>query len=176
MNKKNYYLVLLLIGSSIISCETDDLEYKNDFKTSKNSWLNFKKTTDNSYKYKVTNSTWIGISWETLITITNGKVTQRAFKYVESDELDKYNLPEDKLEWVENENNIGSHDQTSAAKAITLDDVYNKAQQEWLVPRKDTKTYFETENNGLISLCGYVNNSCADDCFIGIRIQSIEAL
>lgn len=37
-------------------------------------------------------------------------------------------------------------------------------------------TYFETKNNGLISTCGYVENTCADDCFIDITITRIAKL
>jgi len=69
---------------------------------------------------------------------------------------------------------IGSH--KNGAAPLTLSEIYDKAQKEWLIERENTTTYFETENNGMISTCGYVENNCADDCFIGVLINTIEAL
>jgi hypothetical protein len=110
--------------------------------------------------------------WETTITVSNGIIIQRDFTYTGNPE----NIPEDKLEWTENENEINSHEYSSAADALTLDEIYNKAEQEWLIKRKNATSYFESENNRLISTCGYVENGCMDDCFVGITIKSIEAL
>ena len=44
------------------------------------------------------------------------------------------------------------------------------------VERNNVTTYLETKNNGMISTCGYVENNCADDCFIGIHINNISLL
>ena len=57
---------------------------------------------------------------------------------------------------------------------LTFDQIYEKARTEWLVKRENATTYFEAENNGLISKCGYVDDGCQDDCFIGIQISSIK--
>ncbi|MGY5355583.1 hypothetical protein [Wenyingzhuangia sp. IMCC45467] len=57
-----------------------------------------------------------------------------------------------------------------------MDEIYEKAKQDWLIKRKEVLVYFETDNNGLISTCGYVPKNCMDDCFLGITIKSIEAL
>jgi hypothetical protein len=175
MKNKIHLIALLLICSLISSCESDDLNYQNDFENSQKAWLDFKESTDNSYQYTVTSGTWAGSSWETTISVSNGEITQRHFKYTITEGLSD-DISEEDLEWTENENGIGSHDFGIAAEPMSLDEVYNKAKEDWLVKRENTKTYFDTENNGLISRAGYVDNNCVDDCFVGIKIKSIQAL
>ena len=80
------------------------------------------------------------------------------------------------MEWTENENEINSHTNSGASYALTLDQVYEKARTEWLIKRKDATVYFEANNNGLISSCGYVPDGCMDDCFRGITISSVGLL
>ena len=65
---------------------------------------------------------------------------------------------------------------SNAADALTLDEIYSKAKNEWLVKRKNVTNYFEAKNDGLISTCGYVEKGCVDDCFAGITIKSIQSL
>ena len=172
MKRKIYFITFLLISSLISSCSSDDdLDYQNDFEKSKNTWLNFKESTNNSYKYVVSGgSVFTTYGWETTITVSNGIIIQRDFTYTGNPE----NIPEDQLEWTENE--INGHEYSSASFALTLDEIYNKAEKEWLIKRNKATTYFESENNGLISTCGYVENDCIDDCFVGITVKSIEAL
>lgn len=174
MKSKFYFIALLLVGSLSSSCEKDDLNYQNDFENSRDAWLDFKKSANNSYKYKVTAGSWAGSSWETVITVAKGKIIQRHFKYTVTEGLAD-TIPEEELEWTESENEIGSHE-FQGADALTLDKIYDKAQQEWLIKRENSKTYFEAKNDGLISMCGYIENTCADDCFVGITIKSIERL
>ena len=59
---------------------------------------------------------------------------------------------------------------------LTFDHIYEKARSEWLIKRENAKTYFEANNNGLISSGGYVEEGCQDDCFIGINIAFVEEL
>ena len=172
--KKNFYLItLIIIGSLIYSCDSDDLEYENEFETSHEIWLSFKQSNSNTYKYTAQNSSWIGFSQQTTITVENGIITQRHFIYTSTEGLSD-DIPENELEWTETGNEIGAH--KNGAEPLTLDEIYDKAQQEWLIERKNATTYFKTENNGMISTCGYVDNNCADDCFIGINIVNIESL
>lgn len=173
MKSRIYLIALLLIGGLISSCESDDVD-QNEFQNSIKVLSDFKKSTDNSYKYIVSGVSWVGTAWETTITISDGKAIQRHFKYTNTQGL-RNDIPKEELEWTENGNEIGSH-KNIAATALTLDEIYNKAEQEWLIKRDNAKIYFETKNNGLISTCGYVENGCQDDCFIGIHIKSIEPL
>lgn len=174
MKNRIYLIALLLISCLITSCESDDVENQNEFQISKKALQDFKKATNNSYKYTVNFSSWTGTAWETTITVTNGVVAQRHFKYTNTAGLSS-TISQSELEWTENVSEIGSH-KNNAFAALILDEIYAKAQQDWLLKRANAKTYFEAKNNGLLSTCGYVENGCQDDCFIGIHIKSIEPL
>ncbi|WP_428233008.1 hypothetical protein [Flavobacterium sp.] len=174
MKNRFFLIVLLFISILLFSCSSDDdLNYQNDFDTSQKAWLNFKDTSNNSYKYVVHGgSLFTNYRWETTLTISGGKIIQRDFKYTGKTE----NIPADKLSWTENENEINSHEFSGAASPLTLDEIYDKAKTQWLIKRKNAKTYFESANNGLLSVCGYVENGCMDDCFTGITIKDIVVL
>ena len=173
MNGKRYFFALLLIGALLTACKKDSLNYENSFESSYQKWLSFKETSANSYHYVVTGGSVFGPAWQTDITVTSGKVTKRHFKYTSATGLE--NIPAEALEWTENENEINSH-LNSGAAALTLDQIYEKARTEWLIKRKDAQVYFETNNNGLISSCGYIPDGCMDDCFFGINISSVGLL
>ena len=168
-------MILLLIASLFFSCEKNSLVFENDFEKSYQTWLTFKESSDNSYKYMVERSSWVGATWQTTITVTKGKITQRHYKTTYTGNS-VGGIPQETLEWVENENEINSHKDSGAAEPVTLDVIYDKARNDWLIKRKNAKTYFEAHNNGLLSLCGYFEDNCADDCFVGIDIPFIEPL
>lgn len=174
MKNTVFTTALLLIGILISSCVSDDLEHQNDFEASQTAWLDFKESSGNSYTYTVVFGSWVGFSWETTLTVIDGSISKRHFKYTTLPEDLSEEIPAEELEWTENEGELDSHQ--NGAEPMTLDEVYAKAQQEWLVKRENAETYFETENNGMISTCGYVENNCADDCFVGIKIDRIEVL
>lgn len=174
MKRNQHIFILLLIAGMLTSCEKSDIEYENNFDKSYKSWISFKEKSGNTYHYMVSGSTWTGSAWQTNITIADGKITQRHFKYTSVKGL--VNIPQEAVEWTEGENEINSHENTSAAYPLTLDQIYDKAKTDWLLKRTDAEIYFETKNNGMISSCGYVENNCAEDCFNGIRIGYIEEL
>ena len=173
--KNRIYLIALVLVGCLMSCESesDDTIYQNELEKSLAALSKFKKKTNNTYKYTVVGTSWIGVFWETTIVVTHGKVTQRKYK---CGNIEGYqnSIPKENAEWTENKNQIGSH--AYGFEPLTLDEVYAKAAQEWMPKREDVQTYFEIENDGLISTCGYEISGCADDCFIGIRIKSIQAL
>jgi len=172
--KNRILLIIMIVGSIISSCLSDnEFNYQNEYEISKNTWLDFKKSSNDSYKYTVTNSSWVGFSWETKITVENGVVTQRDFEYTFTEGLSN-DIHQSELQWTETEFEIGTHE--NGAQPITLVEIYNLAEQNWLIERKNAEIYLKTENNGMISTCGYVKNQCADDCFVGIKIKSIENL
>ncbi len=170
--KQTYRLLLCILALSISfsACDKTDYEYEGNFKKSRKAWLDFKGQAKNSYKYTTQGSSWAGFSWETSIYVEDGKVIERIFKYTSGE-----NIPENELAWIENEQEINTHKNTAASEAVTLDDIYEKAQHDWLKKRKDAEAFFETNNNGMISLCGYTPDGCMDDCFRGIHISKIEA-
>ena len=175
MIKKYFIVFLVLAGISFSGCKKEKISCKSDFEKSLKEWQEFKKSSGNSYQYTVVRSSWVGMSWKTVITIKNGKVIQRNFKWTVQDDWTPQ-IPEDQKEWMENESEINIHKDSGAADAITLDEVYSRAKTDWLKKRDHVTTFFEAKNIGLISSCGYQDNNCADDCFVGINITSITRL
>lgn len=175
MLQKYILLFLLFAGTSFIGCKKEEISYQNDYEKSLKEWREFKKISGNSYQYTVLRTSWVGMSFQTVITVKNGKVIRRKFTWIVPNDWSTQ-IPEDQREWTEEENEINMHKESGAADAMTLEEVYDRAKNDWLKKRENVTTYFETENNGLISTCGYRENNCADDCFVGINITSISIL
>ena len=179
MNNRNCIYTLLIALMVLTSCGKENINgnvdenfgkdlnnYSASLEKSSRSWLNYKTAHNNSYQYKVEGASWTGTSWQTSFTVVNGKVTQRQF------ELKCLGVIE--ISWIEYENEIGIN--KLGAEPLTLDQIYDKARTEWLIKRKNTEFFFETDKNGLISLCGYVEKYCMDDCFRGVRISYIKPI
>jgi len=174
MNLKRYLMLSLMLLSTIaISCKKDNIDFNSDFKKSQKAWLDFKAASNNSYRYTVTSGSWTGTSSETVVTIQNGIATGRSYvyKFTESTPARTERILE---QWVEDRTTINTH--PNAVPPNTLDQVYELAKTDWLIKRKGVKTYFERNNDGMISSCGYVEDGCQDDCFRGITISKIEKL
>ena len=169
MNKPYQLIILLLISTGLVPSK-DNIEYKSAFEDSFDAWIDFKRASGNTYSYIVTSGSWTGTSSETRISVREGKVVGRNFilRHLASDRVSGYDILE---EWYENEAQINTHE--NGAPPITLDEVYSKARSKWLIKRQNTETYFEANNNGMISTCGYRDRDCADDCFTGINISFI---
>jgi hypothetical protein len=73
-------LLLLSLVLLLSSCEKNNLEYRHDFEKSYALWLQFKASCNDSYVYQVNNYSWVGVSWETTITIENGFLSVAASK------------------------------------------------------------------------------------------------
>ena len=176
MEIKLCFFSLLFVSFAFTSCKKSDFRYQSDFEKSYKEWVKFKGASGNSYRYEVSGGSWVGLGWQTGITVSRGKIVLRDFKYILPVGGWDGNIPANEMEWTEIENEINSHENTSATIAKTLDEVYEKVRDNWLKKRSNAKTYFEAKNNGLISSCGYVEDGCQDDCFNGISITSIEPL
>lgn len=192
----------LLLVILISACES--FEHKSEYDKSFQKWKSFKSASNNSYQYIVTGSTWTGSSWETELIVEKGEITERKFRYTNFEGVKRpatgwdaqsaaeamkiIGLTEAEFseragvgfmeysQWEEKGVELGTHTRTAAAALVTLDAVYQKAKNEWLQERDNVTTYFEAKNEGLLSSAGYVENNCADDCFIGIHIRLIEKL
>lgn len=193
-------MVIVLFGS----CEKGDIEHENSFDQSYKVWLSFKASKGNSYRYIVTGATWAGSSWSTTITVAQGKVVRRDFRYETFNDTrmpdngwesasiatllkgfgfttDEFREQEghtflETLQWTEEEIDLGLHERSPASPVQTLDEIYETARTVWLKKRPDTTTYFDVKNQGMISSAGFVPHGCMDDCFRGIHIRSIEAV
>ena len=175
MKNSIFLLSLILLSSIFISCKKHKSDFAHDFSQSASAWSEFKSSSGNNYTYEAAGSSWTGFSWKTVITVRNGKVIQRSYKLTPQ-QGNPGNIPANQLEWTETENEINTHTQSYAAEGITLDEVYEKASTIWLIKGEKRTIYFESKNNGMISLCGYREEACSDDCFTGIRINYIQPL
>ena len=170
MKRLLFLNALLMIA--FYSCKKDNITHSGDFERSFYKWQVFKSTSGDTYSYQVITGSWTGYSTETTITVKQGKVTERSF--LSKGYIDTSRVLTVIKEWKENENQLATH--MEGAAPLTLDQIYAQAKSDWLLKRDNATTYFETENNGMISSCGYVPNGCADDCFIGIYIKYIKEL
>lgn len=170
---KQTFTFLLSLIVFLTACKKDDIPHKSEFESSRNTWLKTKQSFADNYMYVVTAGSVFGASSETTITVINGKVISRTYKsYVYPQNSTAGTL---KDSWTEDSNTLGSH--TAGAEALTLDQVYDKAKTVWLkADSKQNDLYFETKNDGIISLCGFVPKGCQDDCFNGITIKSIQRI
>lgn len=182
----------------MFSCRKDSLEYQNDFDKSYSTFLKFKNETKNNYKYKISiHSFYDGIGREYTLQIEKGIVTKRSFIFTEIGRIKRpetgwtiesaklafkhidykqeiIDLLIHNLEWTESREELGTKE--SYDNIWTLDQVYEKANNEWIIKRPNASVFFDTQNNGMISIAGYVTNGCQDDCFTGIKITKIERL
>jgi len=166
-------LNLLLMLMLFVSCKKSDIAYENDVDRSYRTWINFRNSSRNSYRYTVKTTSWTGTTSQTVITVKNGRANQRSYVY-------QIQSPQNYLEltireqWDENLTSLNSH--TNGFPPLTLDEIYQKAKTDWLLKRDNAETFFEAKNNGMLSTAGYIENNCADDCFNGVSISSIEKL
>lgn len=165
-------LILLLIITLLAACKKSDIAYENDFDKSYQSWMSFKTSSNNSYRYIVSSGSWTGTSSQTITTVRNGIAVTRSYIYrvPVGQNSSETTIRE---QWDEDLNSLNSH--ANGYPPLTLDEIYQKAKTDWLLKRADAKTYLETTNSGMISSAGYVENNCQDDCFTGITITSIIA-
>lgn len=176
MKSRQLLLTTLILSLLLTSCKKDKVFYKSELETSLFTWKVFKANSGNSYRYTVVTSSWIGISSETTITVNSGVVIQRNYIQRRIVQSSAGQPPTTVVvqEWQETGSTLNTHNYGAAT--VTLDEIYKLAKEEWLKEREDVTYYFEAKNNGMISSAGYVPNGCADDCFIGITIISIERL
>ena len=173
-NLKLIALTLMMSGLFISSCSKKDAT-TSAFDTSYKAWLDFKSTSNNTYKYTATDGSLVGSYGETKVTVTNGAVSSRDYFFYEY-QYHTDNTPPTKIlskEWHETTSSLGTHG-AEGGELLTLDDIYSRAQSNWLAadPSRNT-VIFETNNGGMISVAGYTPKNCKDGCFIGITIQSI---
>ncbi|HEX6430380.1 MAG TPA: hypothetical protein VF008_21960 [Niastella sp.] len=169
MKRLLFCMTLILLITS--ACKKDGIVYYGDFRKSYQAWQDFKKANGDSYSFRVVTSSWAGYGTETTITVKQGKIIERSFVAKRYPDNGPMTIVQ---EWKEDESQLGTHD--DGPVLLTMDEVYAKAQDEWLLKRDNAKTFFEAKNDGMISLCGYVENGCQDDCLRGIRIAYIKGL
>jgi len=179
---KTNRLLLLIFVVILMACEksNDDklsvlstLKGENGFtyNESLKQWTELKDINGNSYIYQTTFVSWTGFGSITELKIEEGIVTSRVYQEFKTNETNGQREIIDT--YTETKTNLGSHDK--GAYSLTIDDLYNSCASEYLTVDKENNTlYFETELDGLMTLCGFVPEGCMDDCFRGVKINSFK--
>lgn len=140
---------------------------------SEKEWKKLKDKHQNSYSYTVSEQSFSGFGSETTIMVMDGQVVSRNYKaYIISENDGSKEITET---YTETEGDLGSH--SEGAPPVTLDELYEDCRTEYLMVDPETHTiYFDTTEEGVISLCGHVPELCGDDCFVGFRLTRFEWL
>lgn len=169
-------IILMLFYSCNVEAMQEKLsvegEHGYDFRESKTAWRNLKKEHGNSYVYTILEQSWTGHGSETTLVVDEGKVKERHYvEFIISDEDGSKSITDSYKETSKKE--IGSH--SSGAPPYTIDDLYRTCLSKYLTVDHDAnEVFFETDEDGVMMLCGYVPNGCQDDCFRGIRISEFS--
>ena len=190
----------------LFSCSKDEslkIEHESAYKKSLKKWEAFKSENNNSYTYVIeTDRFFSTLPSRITLTVENGVLTKRSgykkdLQVVQRPEtgwtaenirealisanMDNAQIEEmltadfiAGMEWEEDQNNLGKYDPKGLT--MTIDQIYKKAKDTWLVPSKGDEAIFETKNNGIISMVGTRLKPHDDFPFNGVRIVSIAAL
>jgi len=201
-NLFSIFSILILL----FSCSKDEslnIEHESAYKKSLKKWEAFKSENNNSYTYVIeTDRIFSTLPSRITLTVENGVLTKRSgykkdLQLVQRPEtgwtaenirealisanMDNAQIEEmltadfiANMEWEEDQNNLGKYDPTGLT--MTIDQIYQKAKDTWLVPSKDDEPIFETNNKGIISMVGIRLKPYEDIPFNGVRIVSITAL
>lgn len=199
-------LTLISMMLLLFSCSKDEslsIEHESAYKRSLKKWEEFKSKNNNSYTYVIeTDRIFSILPSRITLTVENGILTKRSgykkdLQVVQRPEtgwtaenirealistnMDNAQIEEmltadfiANMEWKEDQNNLGKYDPKGLA--MTIDQIYQKAKDTWLVPSKDNESIFETDNNGIISLVGIKLKPYEDIPFNGVRIVSVTSL
>lgn len=180
MEKIYTILMLPLFLFLMFSCSMDALqeniqiegEHGYNFRESKAAWDELKRKNGNSYEYTILEQSWTGTGSETTIDVEKGRVIGRYYLAFEiSDEDGSKEITDSYEETSKKE--IGSH--SLGAPPHTIDDLYKTCISEYLIVDPDSnEVYFETNEEGVMILCGFVPIGCQDDCYRGIRISAFS--
>ena len=175
---RSYLIALISLTFTFVSCKNElsvltSLKGKSkiSYQESIEKWNSLKKANGNSYIYQTTVESWAGFGSTTELKVVDGKVVSRMHQDFNID--DKSGKRETTNSYTENENKVGSH--KDGAPPLTIDELYTSCAGKYLVVEaEENMLYFNTDEKGLMTTCGFVPNNCADDCFEGISIDSFQ--
>lgn len=166
--------LVLMVTTMLSSVAFADFEVS--FKRSQAIWDQLKSSANLDYSYVTEYQSWIGLGQTTRIRVQGDTVKQRSFErwrwYYDYNDQNTYKR--ETLEtWVENGQEVGTHDEGERPK--NLDQIYSQCLSEVLSLDPDLNTVeFNVDEKGLIKTCRARNIYCADDCWEGIDIVSLQ--
>lgn len=184
--KTNHFFMFLILMTGL-SCSKDvpepeiklsvltelKSEYGLTHKASQERWEDLKAVNGNSYIYQTTSLSLTGHGSTTEIRVEDAAITSRVYVEFETDKIN--GARKTIFSYNEGANKVGSH--TKGALALTIDELYETCAKTYLVADAEKNTiYFETNEEGLMTICGFVPDGCADDCYMGVRINSFDWL
>eukprot|EP01084_Bolivina_argentea_P115667 205654_1 len=135
-------------------------------------WEEMKGKNDNCYTYDVQTCSAFGFCSLTTLKVekTEGKwlVNQRSYEEYNTQNGNKLIT----ATYNELDQEIGK-DQRGASPE-TIDELYVQCPAYLNKNEQNNYIYFTTNDDGIMSLCGYVSKDCADDCYEGIKVHSIQ--
>lgn len=175
-------LSFVLLGSIYFSCEKEssaklETEISGEsgitYNTSKDTWEELKNKMGNSYSYTTEARFWNGFEDKTIIQVVEGEVVSREYESRRVTYVNGEQNVEIIESYSESSSDLNSHE--NGAETLTINELYDTCLSEYLVVDETENTiYFDTFNSGVISFCGYTDNSCADDCFRGFQITEFN--
>lgn len=178
--KKTYTILIIpLIVMLLIACSAETVhenvnkegEYGFNFRESKHEWDRLKTRNNNSYTYTLLEQSFTGIGSETTIVVKKGKVVERHYEAFEISEDGIKSITYTYSEVSKKE--LGQN--SEGAEPVTMDKLYRSCIAQYLVADPDAnEIYFETNEEGVMVLCGFVPHGCQDDCYRGISISKFS--
>lgn len=170
-------LLLISCGSDDDTTNSDNLSTLTDlngetglsYEESLSKWSDLKSNHGKSYIYQTDIISFTGDGSTTEIKVIENSVVSRVYQSFTIDGETGERLITDT--YSENEAALGTNQEGAAP--LTIDELYDSCVSEYLVVDQENNTiYLQTEVNGLLTLCGFIPNNCADDCFSGISIKA----
>lgn len=181
------FLNFLLASTLLLtSCDSDDDTTNTDslstltdlngetglsYDESLSKWTGLKTDNGRSYIYQTDIISFTGDGSTTEIKVINNSVVSRVYQsFTINGETGERTITDT---YSENEAALGTNQEGAAP--LTIDELYNSCASEYLVVDQENNTiYLQTEVNGLLTLCGFTPNNCADDCFTGVSIKAFD--
>lgn len=169
----------------IFSCESNDDAPENQlsalttlesqegisYTESIDAWNTLKTNNGNSYSYQTYFISFTGFGSTTELKVINNVVTTRIYQEFSTDQMTGERDIIDSF--TETGSQLGTN--PKGATPLTIDQLYSTCAADYLVVDENENTiYFQTATNGLMTLCGFFPNNCADDCFEGITISAFD--
>lgn len=169
------FMLCCLLFSCSLEERYGDIEGESGFsyKESKEAWLELKEINGDSYHYTILFLSWTGFGNRTIITVVEGEVNERYYEAFERREENGGQIEEITESYHEMSEDLGTHEE--GAEPLTIDELYQICIARYLsVDEQSNSIYFNTNDAGVITTCGYVPKNCADDCFRGFDMLEFE--
>ncbi|TDN87566.1 hypothetical protein DET49_11114 [Salegentibacter sp. 24] len=167
----------------LFSCSKNENEYRQikgesgtSFSDSKDAWIELKAINGESYRYTTSFISWSGYGSRTVLSVKDGLISKREYLYFQQTFNEEGEMIEVEIEsYTETGDQIGRN--AEGFEPLLIDQLYETCISEYLkVSREQHEVFFNTDQAGLISDCGFFEKGCVDDCFTGFKISEFNWL